>query len=327
MMLVTGGAGFIGSNIVAAVSGRGIATAVCDEFGSEGKWRNLAKAELSDIVHPERLDGWLEKHRDQLETVIHMGAISATDATDADLVLRTNFGLSRYLWQWCARHGKRFLYASSAATYGAGERGYDDDGSPQALARLRPMNLYGWSKHLFDRCVARAVTDGEALPAQWAGLKFFNVYGPNEYHKGRMQSVVAHAYPVAAAGNEVGLFKSYRAGITDGGQKRDFVYVGDCVDVVLWLLDHPAVNGLFNVGTGEARSFADLIGALFAALDRPVRIRYKDMPEVLRSQYQYFTQARVARLREAGFTQPFKSIEEGVRLYVQHYLSQPDIYR
>lgn len=327
MMLVTGGAGFIGSNIVAAVSGRGIATAVCDEFGSEGKWRNLAKAELSDIVHPERLDGWLEKHRDQLETVIHMGAISATDATDADLVLRTNFGLSRHLWQWCARHGKRFLYASSAATYGAGERGYDDDGSPQALARLRPLNLYGWSKHLFDRCVARAVADGEALPAQWAGLKFFNVYGPNEYHKCSMQSVVAHAYPVAAAGAEVGLFKSYRAGIADGGQKRDFVYVGDCVDVVLWLLDHPAVNGLFNVGTGEARSFADLIGALFAALDRPVRIRYKDMPEALRSQYQYFTQARVARLREAGFTQPFKAIEEGVRLYVQHYLSQPDIYR
>ncbi|WHZ19959.1 MAG: ADP-L-glycero-D-manno-heptose-6-epimerase [Rhodanobacteraceae bacterium] len=327
MILVTGGAGFIGSNIVAALSARGVLVAVCDFFGDEGKWRNLAKSELCDIVHPERLDAWLEQHADRLDAVVHMGAVSATDATDADLVLRTNFGLSWQLWQWCARHGKRFLYASSAATYGGGQLGYDDDGSPAALAKLRPLNLYGWSKHLFDRRVARAVADGEALPAQWAGLKFFNVYGPNEYHKGKMQSVVAHAYPVAAAGNEVGLFKSYRDGIADGEQKRDFIFVDDCVDVVLWLLDHPAVNGLFNVGTGQARSFADLIRALFAALDRPVRIRYKDMPDAIRDHYQYFTQARMTRLREAGFTQPFKPIEEGVRIYVQQYLSQADSYR
>lgn len=327
MMLVTGGAGFIGSNIIAALCARGMPAAVCDYLGDQGKWRNLAKAELSDIVHPDRLDPWLESHADRLETVIHMGAISATDASDADLVVRTNFALSWHLWQWCARHGKRFLYASSAATYGAGELGYDDDGSPEALARLRPLNLYGWSKHLFDRRVARALVDGEPVPAQWAGLKFFNVYGPNEYHKGRMQSVVAHAYPVAAAGDEVELFKSYRADVADGEQKRDFVFVGDCVDVILWLLDHPQVNGLFNVGTGEARSFADLIRALFAALDRPVRIRYKAMPEALRSQYQYFTQARVDRLREAGFTQAFKPIEEGVRSYVRQYLSQSDAYR
>lgn len=327
MILVTGGAGFIGSNIVAALSGRGVPVAVCDYFGEGSKWRNLAKAELCDIVHPERLDAWLERYVDGLETVIHMGAISATDASDGDLVLRTNFGLSWNLWQWCARHGKRFLYASSAATYGAGELGYDDDGSPEALAKLRPLNLYGWSKHLFDRRVARAVAEREALPAQWAGLKFFNVYGPNEYHKGAMQSVVVHSYPAAVAGGEVGLFKSYRAGIADGEQKRDFVFVGDCVDVTLWLLDHPTVNGLFNVGTGEARSFADLIGSLFAALTRPVRIRYTEMPEAIRNQYQYFTQAQIARLREAGFTQPFKPIEEGVRLYVQRYLSQPDIYR
>jgi ADP-L-glycero-D-manno-heptose 6-epimerase len=327
MILVTGGAGFIGSNIAAALAERDVAVAVCDFLADEGKWRNLANAELSDIFHPDRLGTWLDKHVDEIDVVIHMGAISSTDATDGDLVMRTNFGLSWHLWQWCARHGKRFVYASSAATYGAGERGYDDDDSPAALAQLRPLNLYGWSKHLFDRRAARAIANREPLPVQWAGLKFFNVYGPNEYHKGGMQSVVAKTWPLAARGEEVLLFKSGRADIADGEQKRDFVYVGDCVDVVLWLLDHPSVNGIFNVGTGKARSFADLMRALFAALNRPPCIGYRDMPEVIRNQYQYFTQARMDRLRAAGFTQPFKSIEEGVQLYVQGYLSQPDMYR
>ncbi|TAN04637.1 MAG: ADP-glyceromanno-heptose 6-epimerase [Rhodanobacteraceae bacterium] len=327
MILVTGGAGFIGSNIVAALCDRGTAVAVCDYLGEEGKWQNLAKAELHDVVHPGELENWLERHTQRLDAIVHMGAISATDATDGDLVVHTNFGLSWLLWQWCARHDKRFIYASSAATYGDGERGYDDDGSRTALARLRPLNLYGWSKQMFDRRVARAVADREEIPPQWAGLKFFNVYGPNEYHKGSMQSVIAKTFAGAARGDEVVLFKSHRDGIADGEQKRDFVYVGDCVDVVLWLLDHPAVNGLFNVGTGQARSFAELIRSLFAAVGRPPRIGYRDMPEALRERYQYFTQARMERLREAGFTQPFKSIEEGVQLYVQHYLSQPDRYR
>ncbi|HLI19224.1 MAG TPA: ADP-glyceromanno-heptose 6-epimerase [Rhodanobacteraceae bacterium] len=327
VILVTGGAGFIGSNIVAALNARGVPVAVCDFFGDEGKWRNLAKAELDDVVHPDALPAWLERHRDRVDTVIHMGAISDTSATDGDLVLRTNFGLSWQLWEWCARHGKRLVYASSAATYGGGEQGYDDDASPEALARLRPMNLYGWSKHLFDRRVARALANGEKAPTQWAGLKFFNVYGPNEYHKGAMQSVVARFHATAARGEEVALFKSCRADVADGEQKRDFVYVGDCVDVVLWLLDHPSVNGIFNVGTGTARSFADLMRALFAALGRPERIVYRDMPEALRKQYQYFTEARMEHLRAAGFSQSFKPIEEGVRLYVQGYLSQPDTYR
>ncbi|HXE65773.1 MAG TPA: ADP-glyceromanno-heptose 6-epimerase [Rhodanobacteraceae bacterium] len=327
MILVTGGAGFIGSNIVAALGERGVPVAVCDFLGEEGKWRNLAKVELCDMIHPGALTEWLGRHVHDVATVVHMGAISSTDASDGDLVLRTNFGLSWQLWQWCALHGKRFVYASSAATYGAGEQGHDDDNTCAALGRLRPLSLYGWSKHLFDRRVARAVVDGEALPAQWAGLKFFNVYGPNEYHKGSMQSVVAKIYPEAAHGDEVLLFKSGRVDIADGEQKRDFVYVGDCVDVVLWLLDHPSINGIFNVGTGEARSFADLTRALFAALDHPPRIAYRDMPEALRNHYQYFTQARMDRLRVAGFTQPFKAVEEGVRLYVQRYLSQSDIYR
>ena len=327
MILVTGGAGFIGSNVVAALAERGEPVAVCDPVGDDDKWRNLAKAELRDVFHPEYLTTWLQQHADRLGAVIHMGAISATDARDSELLVRVNFGLSWQLWQWCAERGKRFIYASSAATYGAGEQGYDDDPSPEALARLRPLNLYGWSKHLFDRRVARAVHDGEKLPAQWAGLKFFNVYGPNEYHKGNMRSVIARNYATAARGDEVMLFKSHRADVADGEQKRDFVYVGDCAEVILWLLDHPAVTGLFNVGTGRSRSFADLVEALFAATGRPARIGYREMPQAMQDHYQYFTEARMQRLRDAGFARAFKSIEEGVGLYVKRYLSQPDIYR
>lgn len=327
MILVTGGAGFIGSNIVATLAARGVSVAVCDSLGHDGKWRNLAKSELSDLVAPDRLTAWLDQQVEELEAIVHMGAISSTSVTDADLVIEINFRLSWYLWQWCTRHAKRFLYASSAATYGAGEQGYDDDGSPQALGSLRPLNLYGWSKHLFDRRVARAMADHEPGPPQWAGLKFFNVYGPNEYHKGDMRSVVARYYAQAATGEEVALFKSYRAVVADGQQKRDFVYVGDCVAVVLWLLVHAEISGLFNVGTGRARSFADVIGALFTAVGRPAHIGYCEMPEAMREHYQYFTQARVDRLREVGFTQPFTSVEDGVRQYVERYLSQPDVYR
>ncbi len=327
MILVTGGAGFIGSNIVAALSERGAAVAVCDFLGVDDKWRNLAKAELRDVIAPEQLEGWLEQNRMTLDAIVHMGAISSTSATDADLVLRTNFQLSWLLWNWCARHQKRFIYASSAATYGAGEHGYDDDGSPEALATLRPLNLYGWSKHLFDRRVARAIAEQEDTPRQWTGLKFFNVYGPNEYHKGTMQSVVARNYRAVATGDEVPLFKSYRTDVPDGEQGRDFIFVDDCVSVVLWMLDNPAVNGLFNVGTGQAASFTELIHALCAACGQPTRIRFCEMPDEIRIHYQYFTQARVDRLRAAGFTHPFTSVGQGVRRYVEHFLARPDIYR
>ncbi|HTD29829.1 MAG TPA: ADP-glyceromanno-heptose 6-epimerase [Xanthomonadaceae bacterium] len=326
MILVTGGAGFIGSNIVARLVGRGHSVAICDWFGHDAKWRNLAKADLRDLVSPDRLDAWLQSNQDAVETVIHMGAISATDASDADLVIETNFRLSWFLWQWCARHGKRFLYASSAATYGAGEHGFDDDCSVASLAKFRPLNLYGWSKHLFDRRIARAVSDGEPLPLQWAGLKFFNVYGPNEYHKGGMQSVIAHNYQTAASGQTIKLFKSYRSDCADGEQKRDFIYVADCVEVILWLLDNPQVNGVYNVGTGVARSFADVARALFVAVGRTEQIAYVEMPVDMRARYQYFTEARIDRLLAAGFARPFTSIEQGIWHYVESYLSQPDIY-
>jgi ADP-L-glycero-D-manno-heptose 6-epimerase len=326
MILVTGGAGFIGSNIVTRLGERGVSVAVCDFLAQDAKWRNLAKADLCELLSPDRLEAWLESNRDAVETVIHMGAISATNAIDADLVIEVNFRLSWFLWQWCARHGKRFLYASSAATYGSGEHGFDDDGSVEALSKLRPLNLYGWSKHLFDRRIARAVSSGEPLPQQWAGLKFFNVYGPNEHHKGAMQSVVAQNYATAAGGHEMRLFKSYRPDCADGEQKRDFIFVADCVEVILWLLENPETSGVFNVGTGVARSFADVARALFAAVGRPEQIAYIEMPIEMRARYQYFTEARMDRLRAAGFARPFTTIEQGIGLYVERYLSQSDIY-
>jgi ADP-L-glycero-D-manno-heptose 6-epimerase len=326
MILVTGGAGFIGSNLVSRLGAKGHSVAVCDFLGNDDKWRNLAKSEIADVIAPECLNSWLDANGDAVDIIVHMGAISSTAATDADLLIETNFRLSWLLWRWCARLGKRFLYASSAATYGSGEHAFDDDDSVAALAKLRPLNLYGWSKHLFDRRVARAVADGEPRPPQWAGLKFFNVYGPNEYHKGSMQSVIAHSYAAAAAGRPVQLFKSYRQHCADGAQKRDFVYVGDCVEVLLWLIENPAINGIYNVGTGTARSFAELIEALFAAVRCPSQIAYVDMPEPMRPIYQYFTQARIDRLRAAGFSRPFTPIEEGVREYVERYLSRADIH-
>ena len=256
-----------------------------------------------------------------------MGAISSTTETDADLITEVNFRLSQRLWRWCAHAGKRFIYASSAATYGGAEVGFEDDWSIAALAQLRPLNAYGWSKLLFDRWAVREVALGNGQPGQWVGLKFFNVYGPNEYHKGGMQSVVAQKYTAAAAGEPITLFKSHRDGIRDGGQQRDFVYVYDCVHVMLWLLANRHVNGIFNLGTGKARSFAELATALYSAVGQPARLNYVDTPAAIRPNYQYFTEAQMGRLRTAGYSRPFMTLEEGVRDYVQRFLSQPDRYR
>ena len=262
--------------------------------------------------------------RKSVEVIFHMGAISATTETDVDKIVANNIALTLDLWRWCAWRGARLIYASSAATYGDGAQGFDDDGTCEALAALRPLNPYGWSKHLVDRRVARMIASGDIAPPQWAGLKFFNVYGPNEGHKGDMMSVVAKLYPKLKAGEPARLFKSHRDGYADGGQLRDFIHVGDTVDVMLWLYDNPQVSGLFNVGTGQARSFADLAHAVFAAMGRAPDVQYFDMPEHLRDKYQYFTQAKTDRLRAAGYDRPFTTLEDGVRRYVQEYLSQDD---
>lgn len=328
MIVVTGGTGFIGSNLVAALEARGEPDlVVCDRAGVGDKWRNVAKRELADLIFPEDLPEFLDAHADSVKAVFHMGAISSTTETDADLILRTNVHLSRDLWWWCAKHSVPFIYASSAATYGDGAQGFDDDLSVEALRLLRPLNAYGWSKHLFDRRVARWVADGAESPPQWAGLKFFNVFGPNEYHKGSMRSLVAKSYPVAAAGDPVTLFRSHHPDYADGGQMRDFVSVHDCVSVMLWLYDHPQVSGLFNVGTGQARSFQDLITAMFTALGRPPAFAWTDTPVEIRANYQYFTEANMDRLRAAGYADPFTPLEQAVADYVNDYLSAADPYR
>ncbi len=328
MILVTGGAGFIGSHIVASLCGRGERVVVCDRFGTGDKWRNIAKHDIENLISPADCLHWLETRHDRIRAVVHMGAISATTECDGDRLAENNVRLTLDLWSFCTARDKPFVYASSAATYGDGSAGFDDDGTPAGLARLRPLNGYAWSKHVVDRSIARRVALGEPTPPQWVGLKFFNVYGPNEYHKGTMQSVLVQLHRQARAAGKLRLFKSIHPGYADGGQMRDFVYARDCADVVLWLLDHPKVSGLFNLGTGKARSFLDVAQALKKALPAlPLEIEFFDMPEELKERYQSFTEAPMARLRSAGYQKPFTNLEEGVFDYVTGYLETTDSYR
>jgi ADP-L-glycero-D-manno-heptose 6-epimerase len=331
MILVTGGAGFIGSNIVASLNEAGRTDIVVndilgdDSHRTSAKWRNLAKRQIADFVPPADLASWLDGRK--LDAVVHMGAISDTTAADGDAVMENNFRLSLRLLDWCTYTQTPLIYASSAATYGEGEQGFTDDWSLPALRKLKPMNLYGWSKHLFDLVVADRHLKKQKLPPHWAGLKFFNVYGPNEYHKGPMASVLSKVFAGAKAGEPVRLFKSYRDGIGDGEQRRDFIYVDDIVAVIRWLLDNPSANGIFNVGTGQAESFRDMVAAMFKAMGRPPNIRYIDMPENIRGQYQYFTQSSIENLRRAGYNAGFTPLEKAVGQYVTGYLDQADKYK
>ena len=328
-VLVTGGAGFIGSNIVARLIEDGRwEVAICDRLrtAEQAKWRNIAKHPVSDIVAPEALFAWLDAHASELEAIVHMGAISSTTEQDVDLIAHTNFSLSRDLWRWCEAKGVRLIYASSAATYGDGAQGFSDADDLASLQALRPLNAYGWSKALFDIFARREADRGRA-PLQWAGLKFFNVYGPNEQHKGSMKSVVAQIWPKVRAGETVCLFRSHRPDVPHGGQQRDFVYVRDATDVTLWLLDHPQVSGVYNLGSGEARTFRELAEATFRAAGKAPQIDYFDMPEAIRAAYQYRTQADMGRLRAAGYDRPMTRLDEGVGDYVSCFLSQADPYR
>ncbi len=324
MLIVTGGAGFIGSNLVAALEARGERVVVCDWLGTEDKWRNIAKRDLEGVIAPEQLADFLKSQGSEVEGVFHMGAISTTTEKNVDLIIETNFRLSRDLWLWCKEMRVPFIYASSAATYGDGVAGFKDDESIEGLAKLKPLNPYGWSKHLFDRWVTRQKPHAGGFPC--AGLKFFNVYGPNEYHKGGQRSVAHQVFEAAARGETFALFKSHKSDYEDGGQLRDFIWVGDCVNVMLWLYDHPKATGLFNLGTGKARSFADLAVAVYQAAGKAPLIKYRDMPDELRDKYQYFTEADMGKLRAAGYTAPFTKLEDGVKLYIQKYLATQDQY-
>jgi len=316
VILVTGGAGFIGSNLVGHFA-ESADVVVCDLLGQDDRWKNIARHDIADLIGAEEIFDFLAANRQGIDVVLHMGAISSTTETDVDLIVRSNFRLSRDLYRWCAANDTRYIYASSAATYGGGEAGFSDDESFDALSRLRPLNAYGWSKHLFDRWVQRSLRRGDPRPPQWVGLKFFNVYGPNEDHKGSMKSVVRQIAPKVKAHEAVRLFRSHNPDYEDGGQKRDFIYVGDCVRVIDSLYHRQGVNGLFNVGTGKARTFADLAGAVFDALNLPHRIEYVDTPIEIRDRYQYFTQAEMGKLERTGYTGGFTSLEDGVAEYVR----------
>jgi ADP-L-glycero-D-manno-heptose 6-epimerase len=320
-ILVTGGGGFVGSNLVAALIARGTHhIVVCDNFGQDEKWRNLAKHSVYEIIPPEQLFDWLEFNRSQVELIYHLGSISSTVEKNIDYVLKHNFSLSVKLWRWCSVRGVRLIYASSSATYGDGSRGFDDNTDIQYMQSLVPMSGYGWSKHLFDMHVLRSFERGEMAIPQWVGLKFFNIYGPNEYHKGEQQSVISKVALHAIQAGTVKLFRSYNSKYGDGEQQRDVIYVKDVVKVLLWFLDYSRVNGLYNLGSGVPSTFNQMAKAIFSAIGTSPRINYSDMPEDLVPKYQYFTQANMKKLIAAGYSQPFTPLEDGIRDYVQHYL-------
>ena len=328
MIIVTGGAGFIGSNLVAALEEAGEQNlVVCDHLRDGNKWRNISKRAIDDLVLPEDLEAYIAAHAADISCIFHMGAISSTIARDGDLVVKTNFALSVALWKACARYGITFIYASSAATYGDGANGFSDSNEIEKLQLLRPLNLYGWSKWLFDAWVLRAIASGAKAPPIWAGLRFFNVFGPNEYHKGNMQSLISKIIAGHVPGQSVTLFKSHRDGVGHGEQSRDFICVHDVVDVMLWLRLAGKTAGILNLGTGLARSFKDLAKATIRAAGEEPQIDYVDMPASILNAYQYYTCADMTRLRRLGYDRPFSSLESAITHYVKTYLLQSDPYR
>lgn len=326
MIIITGGAGMIGSIIAWHLNTQlqRDDLVIVDRITHEDQWQNLVKRQYAQYLDKDQLLDWLQ-NRNDITAIIHMGAISATTERDFNKLVAENIHYSQALWQWCAAQLVPFFYASSAATYGAGEHGYDD----ASIADLRPLNGYGYSKHFFDQWALRQTA--EQSPPAWAGFKFFNVYGPNEYHKERMASVAFHSFNQFNDTGAVKLFKSHKQGFEDGMQLRDFVYVKDAASVVAHFLTSaiagkPIQNSIYNIGTGQARAFKDLATAVMVSLGKAPNITYIDMPEDLQGRYQYFTEASMQKLRNAGYTAAFYSLEDGVKDYVQHYLMQDDAY-
>ena len=316
MIIVTGGAGFIGSCVVRTLNDAGRDDIIIvDNIAETDKWMNMRNKRYFKYVHKSRFLGELPNY-ENVEAIVHMGAQSSTTERNFDYLWKNNFEYTKALWNYCAEKQISFIYASSAATYGDGSQGFDDK---KDIDCLLPLNGYGYSKQLFDLWVRH---QAKAYPKQYAGLKFFNVYGPNEYFKGSMASMVFHGFNQIMTDGEIRLFKSCNPNYEDGGQLRDFVYVKDICSVIQWLLEHPKVSGLFNVGTGRAQSFRELAEETFRALNMKPNIRYIDMPEKLRGKYQYFTQANMEKLQSWGYDKPFADLEKGVRDYVQNHLSK-----
>ena len=320
MIIVTGGAGFIGSAFVWKLNQEGIEDIVIvDRLGKTDKWKNLVNLRFVNYIHKDEFYDLI--YNDTLsfdvEAIIHMGACSSTTERDADYLWQNNYAYTGQLAEWAIERDIRFIYASSAATYGDGKQGFSDDHSK--TIELKPINMYGYSKQVFDLRVLRHSWEDKI-----AGIKFFNVFGPNEYHKGDMTSVIFKAFHRIKETGKVRLFKSYLPQYPDGGQMRDFVYIKDCIDVLWWLFKNQDVNGIFNLGTGKARTWNDLISAVFAAMGTRQKIEYIEMPESIRNQYQYFTQAEMDKLHSVGSPVSFSSMEDSVRDYVVNYLQKDD---
>ena len=326
MIIITGGAGMIGSIIAWHLNTKlnRDDLVIVDHITHEAQWQNLVHRQYIEYLDRDQLFDYLEEN-DEIDAIIHMGAISATTETDFNKLVESNIHYSQDLWSWCTENDVPFFYASSAATYGDGSAGYDD----ASIDKLRPLNGYGYSKHFFDQWVLKQTPENS--PPAWAGFKFFNVYGPNEYHKERMASVAFHTFNQFAQTGTMKLFKGTKPGIKDGEQLRDFVYVKDAAAIVAHffstaLTKKPAPNGIYNIGTGQARSFKDLATSVIVSMGKAPHITYIDMPEDLRGKYQYFTQAKMTKLRKAGYTTPMTMLEDGVKDYVQNYLMQTDPY-
>ena len=314
MIIVTGGAGFIGSCIVRTLNDMGIDDIIIvDHICETDKWMNMRNKNYTEYINRDEFLDRLPEFNGKVSHVIHMGACSATTERDFDFLYKNNYEYTKTLWKFCTENQISFIYASSAATYGDGSQGFNDEDD---IHNLRPLNGYGYSKQLFDIWAEKQVL----TPKQHVGFKFFNVYGPNEYFKGSMASVIFHSFNKISATGEMGLFKSYKDGYEDGKQLRDFVYVKDICKVIKFMIEHPEINGLYNLGTGKCHTFYDLTAATFRAMGLEPNIKFVDMPETLRSKYQYFTQATMDKLRKAGYMDEFYTLEAGAEDYVQNYL-------
>lgn len=324
MIIITGGAGMIGSMIAWHINTvlKRDDMLIVDRITHPDQWQNLVKREYVNYLDKDELFDFLATAKN-VEAIIHMGAISATTERDFNKLVQDNIRYSQALWNWCTEQKVPYFYASSAATYGSGDAGYDDDESQ--INQLRPLNGYGYSKQFFDQWALKQVTQ-KNTPPRWAGFKFFNVYGPNEYHKERMASVAFHTFNQFSETGSMKLFKSHVAGYEDGMQLRDFVYVKDAAAVIVHFVQHATASGIYNIGTGQARAFKDLATAVMTSMGKAPAITYIDMPQDLHGKYQYFTEANMAKLKAAGYSQAFHSLEDGVRDYVQNYLMQPDPY-
>ncbi len=321
MIIVTGAAGFIGSCLVSRLNKDNFNYIVAvDDFSKQEKKSNLADKRIVEFVARDQLFEWLTKNYEEVEFIFHLGARTDTTEFDVAIFNRLNLNYSKDIWKACVQYQIPLVYASSAATYGLGELGYEDDESK--IPSLQPLNPYGESKNDFDIWALQQ----EKKPFFWAGLKFFNVYGPNEYHKGRMASVIFHAYNQIQKTGAMKLFRSHHPDFKDGEQMRDFVYVKDVVEVCMFLMHHRKNSGIYNLGSGQARTFLDLTKATFAAMDKPEDISFIDTPADIRDKYQYFTEAKMEKLHNIGYNKPFYTLEEGVKDYVQHYLSATKYY-